>query len=288
MELALGTVQFGLAYGIAGRSEPVPEPEVRSILEDAAAQGVRTLDTAAAYGDIELRLAKLAHGLPLGFVSKIPPLDEQLSPQEAASAALAAARLSRERLGPALRCLMLHRARDLRGARGAALWRVLAPWAREEGVVLGASCYSPAEAAGLAQTPGIRLFQLPGNAFDQRLAAEADNAELNGVEIYLRSAFLQGLLLMDQHRAAERVPAAAAALELWHAWAAARELSLLEAALAVVKSFGLARTVVVGVDSLQQWRAISAAWKGTQALVAPELALQEAAVIDPRTWSLAA
>ena len=47
MQLALGTVQFGLAYGIAGRGEAVPEAEVRAILEDAAAQGVTTLDTAA-------------------------------------------------------------------------------------------------------------------------------------------------------------------------------------------------------------------------------------------------
>ena len=40
MQLALGTVQFGIAYGIAGRGEAVPEAEVRAILEDAAARGV--------------------------------------------------------------------------------------------------------------------------------------------------------------------------------------------------------------------------------------------------------
>lgn len=284
MQLALGTVQFGIAYGIAGRGEAVPEAEVRAILEGAADQGVTTLDTAAAYGDIETRLARLAAGLPLRFVSKVPAIDETLDPAAAARAALAAARQSRERLGPALRGLITHRAQDLQGARGEAVWRLLAPWARDEGITLGASCYAPAEAEALARQPGVALCQVPGNAFDQRVV----HAALAGVEVHLRSAFLQGLLLMDPARAAERLPGAAEALNRWHAWAAARDLSPLEAALSVVKSFDTVSTVVVGVDNLAQWREIAAAWRVGRPLPAPELAVDRSGVIDPRLWSLEA
>ena len=73
MELALGTVQFGLRYGIAGAAGPVPSDQVRAILERAVEFGVRTLDTAAAYGDVEQELAGLIGGLPLSVVSKLPP-----------------------------------------------------------------------------------------------------------------------------------------------------------------------------------------------------------------------
>ena len=58
MKLSLGTVQFGLAYGIAGRDTPVEPAIVRNILELAQSAGITTLDTAAAYGDIEERLER--------------------------------------------------------------------------------------------------------------------------------------------------------------------------------------------------------------------------------------
>ena len=72
MKLALGTVQFGLAYGITGRGAVVPEQEVREILVAAADQGVSVLDTAVAYGDIEPRLAGLCAGFHDCFQNSFP------------------------------------------------------------------------------------------------------------------------------------------------------------------------------------------------------------------------
>ena len=288
MQLALGTVQFGIAYGIAGRSQAVPELEVRSILEDAVARGVRMLDTAAAYGDIEQRLGRLAEGLPLEIVSKVPAIPDELSPAAAATFVLRSARQSRDRLGTALRGLMLHRSADLAaGPRGDAVWVVLSDWSRAEGVKLGASCYSPSECASLARDRGIALSQLPGNALDQRIARIALDSPLRHVEIHLRSAFLQGLLLMPFAQAAARLPVAAQALERWHAGYAARGLAPLEAALKVVKSFDHVSAVVVGVDSLAQWVEIAQAWECARAEAAPELTCEQPEVIDPRLWSAA-
>src|ERR1700756_2157401 len=184
MRLALGTVQFGLAYGIAGHGQVVPEGEVRAILEDAAEGGVRTLDTASAYGDIEERLGWLSTGLPFNIVSKVPAIPDELTPQEAAEFALHAARRSLARLGGALRGLMLHRGTDLLGARGEVLAPSLQAWCRPQGIGFGVSCYAPEKAAALASTHGIALTQLPGNALDQRVARESHG--LTGVEVHLR------------------------------------------------------------------------------------------------------
>lgn len=283
MQLALGTVQFGIAYGIAGRGEAVPETEVREILEHAAAEGVTTVDTAAVYGDIESRLGRLGQGLPLEFVSKVPPIDDRLPPPEAAAFALASARRSRARLGPALRGLMTHRAKDLQGARGEAVWQALMPWARGEGIVVGASCYAPEEAVALLGDPGIRLCQIPGNALDQRVN-RANAAGLGRIEVHLRSAFLQGLLLMGKERGVSRLPAATEALARWYAWASDRDMRPLEAALAVVKSFTAVSKVVIGVDDLRQWRAVTSAWGTVRPMAANELSTGDMDVIDPRCW----
>jgi len=285
VQLALGTAQFGLAYGIAGRGQAVPEPEVRAILEDAATRGVRTLDTAASYGDIESRLGRLAAGLPLKIISKIPAIPDGLPPNAAAAFALQSARQSQDRLGAALRGLMFHRGADLAGPRGDAVWPALSGWAGAQGIKLGASCYGPVECATLALDRGIALAQLPGNALDQRIARVGPDSPLRNLEVHLRSAFLQGLLLMPFAQAAARLPVAARALERWHADCVARGLAPLQAALSVVKSFDLVSAVVVGVDSLAQWVEIAQAWDRARAEAVPDLACEQPEVTDPRLWS---
>jgi aryl-alcohol dehydrogenase-like predicted oxidoreductase len=286
MQLALGTVQFGLAYGIAGNGQAVPEAQVRSILAAAWDAGVRTLDTAAAYGDIEGRLAGLCGALPFDIVSKVPAIPDALTPSEAARWALAQAEQSRHRLGQRLRGLMCHRAEDFLGPRGAAVAPALQRWAADQGVALGASCYEPATLMTLREAlpQGLALCQLPGNALDQRLA-QALHQPLAGLDIHLRSAFLQGLLLMPLDQGRTRLPAAAGALQRWHGWCAARELSPLVAALSVVKSFAAVSTVLVGVESVAQWTAIAKAWAQARPLSAAELAVADPAVTDPRTWT---
>ena len=50
-KMMLGTVQFGLNYGIANKEGQPSLEKVKGILRSAAEFGVNTLDTAAAYGD---------------------------------------------------------------------------------------------------------------------------------------------------------------------------------------------------------------------------------------------
>ena len=49
MELCLGTVQFGMDYGIAGQKQPTVEKAVEC-LDYATQNGISTIDTANAYG----------------------------------------------------------------------------------------------------------------------------------------------------------------------------------------------------------------------------------------------
>lgn len=285
--LILGTVQFGVAYGIAGRDAPVPEKEVLSLLDHAVDAGVGTLDTAAAYGDIEERIGRLIGGRPLTVVSKVPALPAELAPAEAASTSLAHAARSLERLGDRLTDLLFHAASDLDGPRGLAIIDRLGPWADRHGVRLGVSGYRPDDSLRANAAHGLRLCttQLPGNALDQRVDAAQARAGLSGLEVHLRSAFLQGLLLMPEQEAIARLPGATGELAAWHRFCEALALAPLQAALGVVKSFAAVDAVVLGVDSLKQWQDITSAWHDCRPLRAPRLACApEAALIDPRQW----
>jgi aryl-alcohol dehydrogenase-like predicted oxidoreductase len=279
MELALGTVQFGMPYGIAGSGVAVPQAEAAAILACAAEAGVRWLDTASAYGDAEIRLRSLMGRHSFDVVTKLRPAPSDLQGPRVAQWARAELDLSRERLGDALRALMFHRADDLLTDGGQVLWDAAARFAQEAQCALGVSCYEPATLAQLRQLYPIELAQLPGNALDQRIAQSPSQ-----VPLHLRSAFLQGLLLMPPAQAAKRLPAAAGALARWHAWCSERGLAPLTAALGIVKGLPRVSHCVVGAERLAQFEAIARAWQDAPVLHAPELAVDDLAVIDPRQW----
>ncbi|MBL9066181.1 MAG: aldo/keto reductase [Sphingopyxis sp.] len=282
MELALGTVQFGLAYGVAGGSHPVSESETRTILAAAHEAGIRRLDTAPAYGDIEDRLAGLCGKLDFGIVSKIPAMPEGLSSAEAASWLRASVDLSRRRLGDRLCGIIFHDASLPIGAHGTALRDALAEAVAGTGIRIGASHYSADTFPDEVLWPDHAMAQLPGNAYDQRIDGFGD--ALTDTEVSMRSAFLQGLLLVDRARAVARVPEAADWLARWDRWCTDVGLSPLAAALAVAKSFDTVDYCLVGVDSIAQLRDIVAAWDATSAIAAPELAGDDPRIFDPRQW----
>ena len=279
MELALGTVQFGMAYGIAGSGAAAPAEEAAAILACAFEAGVRWLDTAAAYGDAEARLRSLMGRHAFKVVTKLRPAPADRHGDALAQWAQEELQRSRECLGDALHVLMFHRPEDLLSPDGPLLWEAAARFARDAHCALGASCYEPALVEKLRLHYPIELAQLPGNALDQRLAQAQPP-----VAIHLRSAFLQGLLLMPPEQGARRLPAAAAALERWHAWCRERGLAPLVAALGIAKGLPAVTHCVVGAETLAQFEAIARAWQDAPVLHAPGLAVDDLAVIDPRHW----
>lgn len=277
--LALGTVQFGLAYGIAGRGTVVDPDEVRSILRLAADHGVDRLDTAPAYGSIEDRLASLVRDLPFSVVSKIPSLTASSTPDRIRQVQLSID-TSSQRLGKSLVGLLFHDIAALSGPDAAEIWSVAADECRARGLMLGVSSYDPADVANLCEDFPLEMTQLPGNPFDQRVRAARER--LSGIEVTLRSLLLQGLLLMHDEAVRERLPRATDAVRRWSDWCLRNEVSRLEGVAAVARSFPV-QYCVIGVESAAQLREILAAWR-TSPRPAPELAMDDMAIIDPRRW----
>ena len=286
-ELALGTVQFGLAYGLAGRGAIVPEPEVREILEASHTGGIRTLDTAPEYGDIEARLGGLIAGLDFSVVSKISPLPVEATNGQAAGHVARSVERSLHRLGDRLSALLFHRADDLLGADGDALWRA-AQNAAGGHCPIGVSCYDPGTLVSLRERYAVTVAQVPGNALDQRLAAPGVAQRLAGVDIHLRSIFLQGLLLLPPSEGAKRLPQAEAALTAWASWCRERALAPVTAALGLAQGLPGVSRCVVGVDRLTQLQELLQAWPLAVPATAPALASDDIDVIDPRHWKACA
>jgi hypothetical protein len=135
----------------------------------------------------------------------------------------------------------------------------------------------------LFETKRISIAQLPGNALDQRIGTLL-SALKPKPELHLRSAFLQGLLLLPIQEAIALVPAAAAALQQWHRWIKLRDMTPLEGSLAIVKGFVDVRTCVIGIDNIAQLAELLKVWRGAQPIRAAELASDDPQALDPRLW----
>ena len=59
MKIALGSVQWGLDYGISNKKGIPSEDELSRILSFADKSGIKLLDTASAYGDAETRIGNM-------------------------------------------------------------------------------------------------------------------------------------------------------------------------------------------------------------------------------------
>ncbi len=286
MEIVLGTAQWGMAYGIAGRGRAADDTQVRSILDIAASFGVTRLDTAQAYGDIEVRLASLlARSAPWRVTTKILAPAPDLAPHEAAAWVEGAVALSWARLGDRLEAVLMHDVSVLDDAsRGAAVWGAFERACVSRGLRPGVSLYAPADLIRLSAAWGLRQAQLPANVFDQRVR---DSPRSSGVVRHLRSVFLQGLLLNDS--VAARLPAAAEPLRRWQAWCRERRLAPACAALSIARGLDPgAEGIVVGVESAEQLDGVLKAWAASTPLSASMLRCDDPRVIDPRQWTIAA
>ena len=288
LRLALGTVQFGLHYGVANQAGRVTVAEAAAILQRARAAGVDVLDTAVAYGDSEECLGSIGLG-GWRVVSKLPPLPPEVA--DVAGWARGHAAESLRRLGVArLDALLLHRSADLLGARGASLRQALDSL-QQEGTALavGVSIYDPAELDGLWPIWRPQLVQAPFNVLDRRLVQSGwlERLARHGVRVHARSIFLQGLLLMQpQQRPAWFAPWRAL-LDDWLEWCRVRGCSPLQAALGLVQATPGIERMVVGVDTVRQLEEILAAMSAPVPPVPAELVSDDCDLIEPRRWSVA-
>jgi len=285
LRLALGTVQFGLDYGVANAAGMVSPAEASAILADARAQGIDTLDTAAAYGESESVLGALnLDGWQV--VSKLPPEaqgDLSVADWVTGSVNRSLARLRQ----PTLYGVLLHRPSQLLGVDGDAIYRALQRL-KSEGVIskIGVSVYAPEELDRLCQNFDFDLVQAPFSVFDRRLVTSGWMTRLaaSGIELHVRSAFLQGLLLMKAEERPLKFLRWAKLWQDWHGWLAESDISATEACIRYVLSHQEVGKVVVGVQSRSQLAEIVAVVSGGGLDVPSHLSSQAEELLNPACW----
>ena len=144
MKIELGTVQFGIPYGIANSKGQIEKKEAKSILDYAKSSGINSIDTAIAYGTSEKCLGEI--GLN-GFqvITKLPEIPDNFGNLK--SWILKHIENSLSTLSvESLSGLLLHRPSQLLDTDKNELWSILLRL-KDEGLVkkIGFSIYTPSE-----------------------------------------------------------------------------------------------------------------------------------------------
>lgn len=281
--ICLGTAQFGMNYGISNTRGQVSEREVATMLTVASAAGVAYLDTARAYGTSEEVIGRaLAASADFRIITKSTASNGQ-ELQHSLS-------ISKRALTRPIYGLLSHDVGLL--LSNPALWQEFEAAERSGAVTkIGVSVNRADELSQLdALSIKPQIIQAPVSVFDQRFVNPLRVALDRGVEIFVRSSFLQGAAFLDPHRLPPALEGLREKLLLLRQISAREALPIAALCLRFVQGVLPEAKVVVGATSTEELQTNLDAVSGgplTPGLLAElaSLRVDDERIVMPSNWS---
>lgn len=282
-KIVLGTVQFGVNYGINNTSGQVSLDEVCKILRIAKEKGIKTLDTSSAYGNSEIVLGKALKESSTQFniVSKYPRCKESVR---------STFEKSISNLG--VDCLYGYLVHHFEFYQEQPEIFDEMTALKNEGKIkkVGFSLYNVEQLQFLLDK-GVKfdILQFPYNIFDKQFEPYMSKLVEMGVEIHTRSAFLQGLFFKDTNTLPEKLKQLKIYLDDLHAYCANKNLSVEQLALGYVLANPNVKGALIGVDNHEQ---LEANLKVASVKLSQEdidyisnIDIKEKALLNPVNWN---
>ena len=251
-KIMLGTVQFGLNYGIANTGGKPSYEKSRDIVASACKNGITSFDTAAAYGNSEIVLGRIFEELNIKdqveVVSKVAPLKKhKLSKYEVEKKINESVETSLERLGiEQLAACLFHREEDFEYID---VMRKL----EKQGLIAGSGVsLDSAEYCDEVLNNDIKFLQVPYNILDRRFDSFWPKAEAAGITIFTRSVYIQGLLLMPEANIIPHLQKVIPIRQKLEKLAKDSDMDMAELCMRYVLCNSAITSVLTGVDSGEQ------------------------------------
>lgn len=279
-KLALGTVQFGLDYGISNIKGQVSFEEVSKILKLAKESSIHTIDTANGYGNSEKVLGNAGVN-DFKIVTKTAPLCLGVNN------VLKSFHQSLKDLNVSnVDGILIHNIDDTKDIEFDILYKAFKKLKQEKLInKIGFSTYTPEQVEFLLENFDFDLIQVPFNVFDTRLVegGQLKILKKKNIEIHARSVFLQGVLL-NFDSLSDYFLIWEPQFKRYQEMVREKKLSLLEYALNFVLNNKELDKILVGIDSVKQLTEIINAYKLNVDLKA--FKIDDIKLLNPSNWSL--
>lgn len=274
-KLVLGTVQFGLQYGVNSAGRP-SEDAVKGILSEAAKGGITTLDTSSAYGNSEEILGGcITPEKEFKIVSKYPKGETSVG--EMFNSSLKRLRVKQ------LYGYLLHHFEVYKN--NPKVWDEFVAL-KQLGKVqkIGFSLYIPEELEYILKNGSpFDLIQVPFNIFDKKFLPYMKELHEKGVEIHVRSTFLQGLFFKDRNELPEKLQPMKKYLLQLDKFSIDSGLSISEIALNHNLQNPYIDGVLIGVDNVEQLQMNLNSIKATPIDI--DIDVKEQELLNPVNWN---
>lgn len=248
-KLILGTVQFGLDYGINNNTGIISEKKIKEILDYAFNNGIKLLDTAEAYGSSQKKIGEYhkksrnKFGVITKFSSKTN--SKSIDIIKRIQTNLKILNVNK------LYCYMFHSFKEF--DTSFQTYRKDLLQLRKNGVInrIGVSIYTNDEFEKVLRFKDITLVQLPFNLLDNdnKRGSIIKKAKEKGIEIHTRSVFLQGLFFKNLNKLPSKTKALSGYLNYLHDFCD-EDYNINDLALNYVYNKKNIDKVLIGVDNI--------------------------------------
>lgn len=296
---AVGANQLGMDYGIDTLGKP-SQKESQSILKYAVDIGINVFDTSPDYGDSEEVLGNFLNCYNKSSICVITKLecqhyDENIwkNKEEILKRIKGDINLSCKKLGVSkIPIYFVHYAPYAFRDNGIVL-DVLTE-SKYEGKIgyMGVSIYTVGELKQCIEDDRVEAVHIPFSVLDRRLSMTGliKSAKDRGLAVFARSAYLQGLLIMEPERIPKHLGEVIRFIEKLKKIAIASGHSLKELCLKYVLSVKGIDSIVVGINSMEQIkeniRVFNSGSLSKETIKAIDrLQLPPDYILDPRKWN---
>lgn len=245
MKIALGTVQWGMRYGISNKRGIPSDKELDAILTLASEQGINLLDTASAYGNAENRIG-VRNGKKFRIITKIGSINKDNSVEQQVKKSLENLKTT------SLYGCLFHNVNEL--LNRPSMWKDIQALKKEGRIKkIGYSLYEPEELEKLLDLNLIPdIVQFPYSLLDRKFESYFTLLELKNVEIHVRSVYLQGLYFKDVNELPKKLISLKPILQYLQSCCLQNRISMTQLCLSFIKKNPMISYAVVGVEKSSQ------------------------------------
>jgi len=286
-KLGIGTAQFGMDYGINSTQGKVTSDEIKKILEFAKLHNINLLDTAFSYGTSEKSLGvndiskfRVVTKIKKFMNNSITKKDIEMVDRDTMQSLQ---NLNQRNIFG----LLIHDCNDLNKPGSNLVISYLERLKREKKVTkIGVSAYNRQQILSVIDRFSIDIIQVPLNILDRRLIEDGTIAMLasRGIEVHVRSIFLQGLLLMPKESRPSKFNHWARIWNTWEEWLKDYNISALQASVRFALTLPNIANVIVGIDNVKQLDEIIQASEGNLPKLPNEFFTSDERLLNPSNW----
>ncbi|KWX74772.1 aldo/keto reductase [Paenibacillus jilunlii] len=260
-KLMLGTAQLGTKYGIANVAGMPSRQKSCELIKYAVTAGIGYLDTAPGYGESEKMIGECLKHLNVDnkpvIVTKLPSVQTSgfKTEEERNNFVYSSifSSLDNLKLSALDRCL-LHDPMDMNYQNGEII-NILRDLKQRRIIhKIGVSVYNPQDIEMYLNLGCFDSIQVPINLFDQRLIRNGMLEQLSekGIEIFVRSIYLQGLLLMAPEHLPDQLKQAKKPLERLAKYSEETGISIKELSFLFVRDLPGVSKIIIGCETIDQ------------------------------------